>query len=678
MADYLSPLYNYQIQSNASEFNDGIWGSVLSTALPYLATQVGQKIAIRQNPKRINKIAQTSDYQKLVDNTAKLNSFKENAGYGTGSLITKKDAIGVNGANENLVNESQYTLAREKLLSQLSNKEITGNQYFSELDKLNQSTVNDVSTSLNKSYNSITNKYQNAYGFNDAFNTRFQSDVTASLNSAPVSTVKFNPATPQNNISQNSVNTIPYSTDTSRTFSNYTIDTNLSANITPEWEKGFKINSETHRMATETLQSSDLQTPTATKKPMFDFSNWKGAVGGAAGSILASTGVNALGNAVGLNNSKGGQMISGTLAQVAGNVGSTVGSNLVTGQSAFSNLGSSLGSASAIGQGGMALANIALDVFDPVKKSKAENIANMGLGAAGLAAAIAGAGGPVGWAIGGLMLAGNLAGHLGGKRTQRFTADRDLLAQTDGSYGGSINKISEAEALANKKHSMYDMGGLNKDNRKIYEANNQQTILDRIISNRNDLRNIVQGGSSIAQNRQEYNENGGYNQLYAKVGKHGLKFSEQLIGELPTLKVYGELPKLKLGGELPSLKLIGELPTLKEIAQFKNGGSINIIPEGKLHAHKHNMDIDGITTKGIPVVSDGDNGEVVQQAEIERQEIIFRKSVTEELERLEKIYYSYESSNKEKEEAALEAGKLLVYEILENTQDNTNLINEIQ
>ena len=102
--------------------------------------------------------------------------------------------------------------------------------------------------------------------------------------------------------------------------------------------------------------------------------------------------------------------------------------------------------------------------------------------------------------------------------------------------------------------------------------------------------------------------------------------------------------------------------------KFQKGGSINIIPEGALHARKHNMDLDGITKKGIPVIDN--NGE--QQAEIEKGEIIYRLEVTQELERLCKIYYDENSSNKEKDEVALKAGKLLVYETLYNTQDNTN------
>lgn len=105
---------------------------------------------------------------------------------------------------------------------------------------------------------------------------------------------------------------------------------------------------------------------------------------------------------------------------------------------------------------------------------------------------------------------------------------------------------------------------------------------------------------------------------------------------------------------------------------FKSGGSFNVIPEGALHARKHNMDMEGITNKGIPVVSKGEGGEIEQQAEIEREEIIFRLEVTKKLEELKDKYTDDDSSQKEKDEVAVEAGKLLVQEILYNTKDNTN------
>ena len=112
----------------------------------------------------------------------------------------------------------------------------------------------------------------------------------------------------------------------------------------------------------------------------------------------------------------------------------------------------------------------------------------------------------------------------------------------------------------------------------------------------------------------------------------------------------------------------------KKQQKYQNGGPMNVIPDGALHARKHNMDMDGITKKGIPVVSEGENGHIEQQAEIEKEEIIFRLEVTKQLEEMERKYYNDDTSNKEKDELALKAGQLLVKEILYNTQDNTQAL----
>lgn len=113
-----------------------------------------------------------------------------------------------------------------------------------------------------------------------------------------------------------------------------------------------------------------------------------------------------------------------------------------------------------------------------------------------------------------------------------------------------------------------------------------------------------------------------------------------------------------------------------ETPQFlKDGGTINVIPEGALHARKHhleelNPELEGITKKGIPVVSQGEGGEVIQQAEIERSEWILNLEATNKIEELRKKYHSTESEA-EKDQIAIEAGKLLTQEIMENTKDNT-------
>ena len=80
-----------------------------------------------------------------------------------------------------------------------------------------------------------------------------------------------------------------------------------------------------------------------------------------------------------------------------------------------------------------------------------------------------------------------------------------------------------------------------------------------------------------------------------------------------------------------------------------------------------------ITSKGIPVIDN--NGE--QQAEIERNEIIFRKTITDKIEKLYKKFNEEESASK-KDEIAIEMGKIITCEIIEHTDDKTGLIQEVE
>ena len=119
----------------------------------------------------------------------------------------------------------------------------------------------------------------------------------------------------------------------------------------------------------------------------------------------------------------------------------------------------------------------------------------------------------------------------------------------------------------------------------------------------------------------------------------------------------------------------GELKQ-EEVEAFKQGGQMNVIPEGALHARKNNMEGAGedFTAKGIPVVDN--DGE--QQAEIEKNEVIFNKDLTDFIENNLKKFNSEETSNSEKDEIAIKVGKRLVKELLTNTDDRTGLISEVE
>lgn len=130
--------------------------------------------------------------------------------------------------------------------------------------------------------------------------------------------------------------------------------------------------------------------------------------------------------------------------------------------------------------------------------------------------------------------------------------------------------------------------------------------------------------------------------------------------------------KYEHGGAVAiKITIVKDLNEPKE--KEKENTEPNVIPEGALHAHKHNIEnTDGLTQKGIPVVDD----KGAQCAEIEKDEIILNLKLTNQLEELQKQYEK--ASKTEQDKLAIEAGKLLVQEILYNTIDNTGLIDKCE
>lgn len=268
---------------------------------------------------------------------------------------------------------------------------------------------------------------------------------------------------------------------------------------------------------------------------------------------------------------------------------------------------------------------------------------------------------------------------LGGKKTMSFTKDNLAFAQVGSGYTGTSANVDDALSKANKKYGLFSLGALDKANDKIIDARRQQQIMSNVADTASDRFALSDSMAAINNSRMALNLMGGYDQSSVRVGKAGmiLQLAREINSKPSVLKEiteipeeFLEVPEFKEGGQIPQnyeiLQEVTEIPTeFLEIDEFKKGGKFNIIPEGALHARKHNMDVENITQKGIPVVSESADGEIVQQAEIERQEIIFRLEVTKKLEELAK-----DGSD----EAAIEAGKLLVQEIIYNTIDNTNTL----
>lgn len=154
---------------------------------------------------------------------------------------------------------------------------------------------------------------------------------------------------------------------------------------------------------------------------------------------------------------------------------------------------------------------------------------------------------------------------------------------------------------------------------------------------------------------------------------------QRLLGGLDT-----RVLSAKLGTKINPSKLRNIAKKVKgnskkeDVEKFENGGKMNVIPDGALHARLNHLDEElGVTSKGIPVVTFDDGGEITQHAEIEINEIIFNKDTTDQIEHYFKLYKKAESEQ-EKNKIAIECGKFLVEEILENTDDRTGLIEEVE
>lgn len=284
----------------------------------------------------------------------------------------------------------------------------------------------------------------------------------------------------------------------------------------------------------------------------------------------------------------------------------------------------------------------------------------------------------------------NVINKLGGTYVDKYQANKDVVSKMGGSYGGWVDLAQRAQDATGKTYGFLS-GGAGKARALGRNAWNQENKIASINNTYQDQ--VAMAMNDANYTRYLFNQNGGLNPTLMRSSKFGSKLERirRITSKKPEepIEEFAEdlwEPQLfKEGGTIEEEDIFLEDSWEPQITELKEGGNLsdkqneteeetnqkNIIPEGALHKEKHHMEnSDDLTKKGIPVI-DNDG---VQQAEIERDEIVFTLEVTKKLEDLYHKYYDQETSKKD--DLAIEAGKILVYEILYNTEDKTGLISK--
>ena len=248
-------------------------------------------------------------------------------------------------------------------------------------------------------------------------------------------------------------------------------------------------------------------------------------------------------------------------------------------------------------------------------------------------------------------LPGTGAGLLAGK-TSDFNYD-ERLNSLSSSYSKTLEDMNTAEGMSGGRY----LFGKKKINDKIQDLEEDQSVLLNA-QKTNTLRKNSDYQYNLAQ--QNLNRYAGNNYSLTAIGRDGMKLiSKEDVKQL----------------------IASRKQTIEDVALFKDGGKMNILPEGKLHAHNHHLEdvderLEDLTKKGIPIVTVSENGELSQVAEVEKEELILHLELTEQIEALWEQFKKAETPE-EKNRIAFECGDLLCREIITNTEDNTNLINEL-
>lgn len=294
---------------------------------------------------------------------------------------------------------------------------------------------------------------------------------------------------------------------------------------------------------------------------------------------------------------------------------------------------------------------------------------------------VAGKFGPVGLAVQGGLKAADLMSQLTGEVYQSF----DGNTGTSGYRDFSMDKAQFRGSLSNPIMSAFTKSDQSEAHEQRLNAQKAQYAVAQTNVNQQQQQNQARQNTiqDVQMNNQQQLSGGlGYDAILAKNGgvidyiEENIDFDDMMSLYYENINNENSIEAYKDGGSIDIDYSFDDMLQLyndnnkEQVLSFKIGGSV--IPSGALHKNKHHLNDDqlknNITDKGIPVVTiEGD--EIVQHAEIEKEEIILEFNLTKRLEML------WEDGS---DEAMIEAGRLLSIEINKNTKDNTDVINNIK
>lgn len=185
--------------------------------------------------------------------------------------------------------------------------------------------------------------------------------------------------------------------------------------------------------------------------------------------------------------------------------------------------------------------------------------------------------GPVGMAVGTAL---NLLNGIGGKRVDSLT---DMTDQFGTGYGGSQSDVSESiSKYSGKKAGLFDFGFAKKGNAAIAKARKTQNTILGIMDKAKLRKSNSAVDTYLSQNQNRY---AGYEPKLL-LSKRGMKF-----------------PELDRAREIISSWSTKSTEN-QDTQKFQLGGKMNLIPEGALHARKHNLEevnpeLEGQITKKV-------------------------------------------------------------------------------